>query len=201
MDVDRREVVLDGIDTQRRVCVNSVYLGRETENGDPALQHAYAATTYQAQGSTVDRAYVMADPSMDPARSFTWLLRAAGRRTWLYATPEVQVEREEFAPGSPVPFAREGLDHIAAAAERDGAQLSAHDEALRSRLGSLSSEELRGRQLEWDHEARRETARQESLKRAQESLAELTKLLNRERQSASGSKRCCTARSERRWSR
>ena len=28
-------------------------------------QHAYAATTYQAQGSTVDRAYVMADPSMD----------------------------------------------------------------------------------------------------------------------------------------
>ncbi len=48
-----------------RVCVDSVYLGRVTNDGDPALQHAYAATTYQAQGATVDRAYVMADPSMD----------------------------------------------------------------------------------------------------------------------------------------
>lgn len=46
------ELVLDGIDTARRVSVDSVYLGRLRErDGGPAIEHAYAATTYQAQGS------------------------------------------------------------------------------------------------------------------------------------------------------
>jgi uncharacterized protein YukE len=61
------------------------------------------------------------------------------QETWFYATPDVDLERAEFAPSS---RRREGLDHIAAAAERDGAQVSAHDQALRTRLEGLSSPEL-----------------------------------------------------------
>ena len=37
---------------------------------------------------------------------------------------------------------REGLEHIAAAAERDGAQVAAHEQALRSKLAELPSPEL-----------------------------------------------------------
>jgi conjugative relaxase-like TrwC/TraI family protein len=140
VDVERGgSVELRGVDTDRRVMIGADYLRRENpSDGSPALQHAYAATTYQAQGSTVDRAYVMADPSMDRQELYVAASRSR-EETFFYATPEVDLEREEFAPHSP---GREGLSHIAAAAERDGAQVSAHDQALRSRLDGLSSPEL-----------------------------------------------------------
>jgi hypothetical protein len=137
--IDSDGVELVGVDTDRRVTVGVDYLSRENRNdGAPALQHAYAATTYQAQGSTVDRAYVMADPSMDRQELYVAASRSRGE-TFFYATPEVDLEREEYAPHSP---GREGLAHITAAAERDGAQVSAHDQALRSRLEPLSSRDL-----------------------------------------------------------
>ncbi len=139
VDPERGAVALVGIDTARRLGVDADYLGRENPNdGAPALQHAYAATTYQAQGSTVDRAYVMADPSMDRQEMYVAASRSR-EETWFYATPEVDLERAEYAPTSP---GGEGLAHIAAAAERDGAQSSAHDQALRTRLEGLSSPEL-----------------------------------------------------------
>ena len=139
IDAEGRGVELQGVDTDRRVTVGADYLGRQNpSDGAPALQHAYAATTYQAQGSTVDRAYVMADPSMDRQELYVAASRSR-EETFFYATPEVDLEREEFAPHS---AGREGLAHIAAAAERDGAQVSAHDQALRSRLDGLSSPEL-----------------------------------------------------------
>ena len=135
---DAGTLVLDGIDTAGRVCVDSVYLGRVRErDGGPAIEHAYAATTYQAQGSTVDRAFVAADPSMDKQELYVASSRSR-EETWLYATPEIQAQREEIAPTT----AREGLDDLAEAAERDAAQLAAHDEALRTRLEPLSTSEL-----------------------------------------------------------
>lgn len=127
------------------MCVDAVYLRRVTDGGDPAIQHAYAATTYQAQGSTVDRAYVMADPSMDRQELYVASSRSR-EQTYLYATPEVQAEREEYAPRSP--YLREGLEHIAEAAERDRAQVAAHDFALRAELAPLSNRELVQRRVE-----------------------------------------------------
>lgn len=41
-------------------------LARTNPHSDaPAAQHAYAVTTYSAQGTTADRAFVTVDPSMD----------------------------------------------------------------------------------------------------------------------------------------
>ena len=66
VDAQKERITLEGIDQARRVEVGRDYLDRTALNGDvPALQHAYAVTTYCAQGTTVDRAYVAADPSMD----------------------------------------------------------------------------------------------------------------------------------------
>lgn len=139
VNLESGAVELVGIDTRGRVCVDSDYLGRLRErDGGPAIEHAYAATTYQAQGATVDSAFVMADPSMDRQEFYVATSRSR-EETRLYATPEIQFEREEFAPRS---AGREGLDHIVQAAERDGAQVSAHDEALRSRFGQMTSPEL-----------------------------------------------------------
>jgi conjugative relaxase-like TrwC/TraI family protein len=80
VDAEKGRVVLEGIDQARRVEVGPDYLAQTTLGGDvTALQHAYAVTTYCAQGTTVDRAYVMADPSMDK-RSSTSPPHAAARR-------------------------------------------------------------------------------------------------------------------------
>ena len=103
VDAEARSVVLDGIDTRRRVCVDAVYLERLNPYNDaPALEHAYALTTYSAQGTTVERAYVMADPSMDKQELYVAASRARGE-TYLYATPEIQAHREEIAPALPLP--------------------------------------------------------------------------------------------------
>ncbi|HET7455981.1 MAG TPA: MobF family relaxase [Solirubrobacterales bacterium] len=150
VDGDSGSLVLVGIDTRGRVCVDSDYLGRVRErDGGPAIEHAYAATTYQAQGATVDTAFVMADPSMDRQEFYVATSRTR-EETYLYATPEVQFDRDEFAPRSPL---REGLEHIAEAAERDRAQASAHDEALRQELGQLPADELLRRLHELRSEA------------------------------------------------
>jgi hypothetical protein len=169
-------LVLDGIDTRGRVCVDSVFLGRVTRYGDPALQHAYAATTYQAQGATVDRAYVMADPSMDRQEFYVAASRTR-EETYFYATPEVQFDREEIAPRSP--HSRQGLEHIAEAAERDGSQSAAHDEALRSSLGQLSTEELTRRRQELRAEAGAERHNEESHRRLGEKIAQADRNLDR----------------------
>jgi len=150
VDAASERLWLVGIDTRGRVCVDSDYLGRLRErDGGPAIEHAYAATTYQAQGATVDTAFVMADPSMDRQEFYVATSRTR-EQTYLYATPEIQFDRDEFAPRSPL---REGLEHIAEAAERDRAQVSAHDEALRRELGERPGDELLRRLHELKSEA------------------------------------------------
>ena len=79
---------------------------------------------------------------------------AAARRPSSTRPRRSRLEREEYAPHSP--YLREGLPHIAAAAERDGAQVSAHDIALRSELSCLPTEELLGRRSALGKEAERE---------------------------------------------
>jgi len=80
-------------------------------------------------------------------------------QTYLYATPEIQTHREEIAPSNP--HLREGIPHIAEAAERDRAQLAAHEVALRSRFSGLPTEELVARRAVLEGAADREAIQQE----------------------------------------
>lgn len=140
VDAGSGRLVLDGIDTAKRLSVDSVFLERvNPRDGAPAIEHAYAGTIYQAQGATLDSAFVMADPSMTKEEFYVATSRTRDE-TYLYATPEAQAAREEIAPGSP--YLRSGLEHIAEAAERVGAQSVAMDEALRSRFSQMPSPEL-----------------------------------------------------------
>jgi conjugative relaxase-like TrwC/TraI family protein len=162
VDAERGRIVLDGIDQARRVEVGPDYLSRTTLGGEaPALQHAYAVTTYCAQGTTVDRAYVMADPSMDKQEFYVATSRTR-EQTYLYVTPEIQAERSEYAPVGPE---RDAIAHVAEAAERDRPQTAAHDEALRAELAKLPTAEIAARRSELGTPARFEAQRQESYAR------------------------------------
>lgn len=159
VDAKQRRVVLEGIDQAKRVEVGPEYLSRVNPYSEaPALEHAYAVTTYSAQGSTVDRAFVAADPSMDKQELYVAASRSR-EQTYLYATPEIQTHREEIAPGNP--HLREGIPHIAEATERDRAQLAAHEVALRSLFSGLPTEELVARRVDLYGAADREAVQQE----------------------------------------
>jgi hypothetical protein len=152
------------------------YIDRTTLGGEaPALQHAYAVTTYCAQGTTVDRAYVMVDPSMDKQETYVATSRTR-EQTYLYATPEIQVERNEFAPASPE---RDPIAHIAEAAGRDRAQTAAHDEALRAELAKLPTTELAARHKELVVPADTESTREERYAGETRRVAEAREQLDR----------------------
>jgi len=163
VDAAGRRMTLEGVDQAATVEVGAAYLDRTNPHSDaPALEHAYAVTTYSAQGTTVDSAFIAADPSMDKQELYVAASRSR-EKTFIYATPEIQTHREEMAPAaSPI---REPIAHIAEASERDRAQLSAHDEALRSKFSALPTEELvarRGDLLEparWEHRTQRDRYR------------------------------------------
>jgi conjugative relaxase-like TrwC/TraI family protein len=167
VNAGKRRVVLLGIDQARRVEVGTGYLELTTRGGEtPALQRAYAVTTYCAQGTTVDRAYVMADPSMDKQELYVATSRSR-EETYLYATPEIQAERREYAP---MPPERDAIGHVAEASERDRAQTAAHDEALRTELSRLPTQEVEARHDGLDRAARQEENAESQYKRAQENL-------------------------------
>jgi AAA domain len=159
VDAAERCMTLEGIDQAKAVEIGTDYLARTNPHSEaPALEHAYAVTTYSAQGTTVDRAFVAADPSMDKQELYVAASRSR-EETFIYATPEIQTHREEIAPESP--HLREGIPHIAEAAERDRSQLAAHDEALRSQFSGLLTEELVARRAELWGAADTETVSQE----------------------------------------
>jgi conjugative relaxase-like TrwC/TraI family protein len=155
VDADKGRMTLAGIDTDRTVEVDRRYLDRtNAADGAPAVEPGYAATIYQAQGATLDSAFVMADPGMD-RQDFYVAASRTRRETFFYATPEVGFDRVEFAPAEPP---AEALEHIARASERDGSQAAAHDAALRERVDRLSTPELYARRHEIAAEAHAEAA-------------------------------------------
>jgi conjugative relaxase-like TrwC/TraI family protein len=155
VDAERRRMTLAGIDAERRVEVDAAYLSRTNPaDGAPAIEPGYAATIYQAQGATLDSAFVMADPGMD-RQDFYVAASRTREETFFYATPEVGFDRVEFAPAEPP---AEALEHIARAAERDGSQATAHDAALREQIDQLPTDELYVRRHEIAAEANAESA-------------------------------------------
>ncbi len=62
VDLARRalEIDVDG----RDVRVGPEFLDSATRQGDPTLTHGYAITGHAAQGTTVERSFVLADPSL-----------------------------------------------------------------------------------------------------------------------------------------
>ncbi len=156
VDTEQCRVVLEGVDQARQVEIGPDYLARTNPHSDaPALQHAYAATTYSAQGTTVDRAFVIVDPSMDRQELYVAASRSR-EETYLYATPEIgAMGREEYAPRSAQQ--RGALEQIAGAVGRDRAQTAAHDEAARSELRKLPNQELLARRDGLQDELQRES--------------------------------------------
>ena len=81
VDAKKGSAVLEGIDQARTVEVGADYLVQTDPHSEaPAIQHAYAVTTYSAQGSTFERAFGSGAASLRPR---DWKLL----RSQLYVKP------------------------------------------------------------------------------------------------------------------
>lgn len=151
VEVESGTLRLAGIDTDRQVGVDPGYLGRLRErDSGPAIEHGYAATIYQAQGTTVERAFVSLDAGFDKEQLYVAASRSS-EETHFYVAREVEIERAEYAPQSSL--SGQDLEHIARAAEQNGRQSAAHEQALRAELDRMTSEQLLSRVRELRAEA------------------------------------------------
>jgi conjugative relaxase-like TrwC/TraI family protein len=73
------------------------YLERATPEGGPAIEHAYALTTYAAQGKTFEEAFVLLDDRVSREDFVVAVSRARGR-TIAYGVAAQELTGEELSP-------------------------------------------------------------------------------------------------------
>jgi Ti-type conjugative transfer relaxase TraA len=113
------------------------------------LDHGYAATVYKAQGSTVDRAYVLATPHYDRHSTYVALSRHREEATVFYSREDFQGLRR----GTPE-------DSFKSVLSRERLKALAHD-YLEREPASLTREPTRERVMEGSRAAEPLTARLE----------------------------------------
>ena len=144
--------------------LDRAFLDDVTRSGDPTLLHGYAITGHVAQGTTVDRSFVLVGQGISSEWAYVALSRGrlANR---LYVSADAAAEREEFAPAEQ--GGREPLERLAAALRTSSAQVLAIDSgssavADRGRDASDAAEHrhaLETRKLRWLPGRRRELER------------------------------------------
>ena len=77
--------------------LDSDYLARVTDHGDPVVAHGYAVTGHVAQGLTTDRAFVLASDEL--YREWAYTAMSRGRElNRLYVVDNPRPVRDEIAP-------------------------------------------------------------------------------------------------------
>jgi conjugative relaxase-like TrwC/TraI family protein len=121
------------------------YLARATPEGDPAIQHAYALTTYAVQGKTFEEAFVLLDPGISREDFVVATSRARGE-TVAYGVAAIELTDAELGPGK-----REIVDplhDLRHGAERVASEYPAVEVDARKRLEALGTVELARRRAE-----------------------------------------------------
>jgi len=178
IDADESHLMLERIGGDgRNVVLAPGYLERRADNGDPAVQHAYASTTYGMQSRTVDSAFALADAGIAREDFLVAVSRARG------ATTVYGVAASELLDADLGPATREVDDvahDIRVGAERVAAEFSAGEVADRKRIEATPEDELarRRRQLLLEREESAPRHRGEDTRRADidTRIAELERL-------------------------
>jgi conjugative relaxase-like TrwC/TraI family protein len=121
------------------------YLARTTPEGAPAIEHAYALTTYAAQGKTFDSVQTLLDPGLSREDFLVAVSRARGE-TVAYGVAASELTDADLGPGK-----REIVDplhDLRAGAERVASEYAASEVDARMRLEALGPVELARRRAE-----------------------------------------------------
>jgi conjugative relaxase-like TrwC/TraI family protein len=124
---------------ERTIVAGPGYLERRTDNGEPAIQHAYALTTYATESKTFDSAYALLDGGISREDFVVAVSRATG------PTTAYGVAASELLDADLGPATRDIADpahDIRVGAERVAAEFAASEVADRKRIDRLGAAEL-----------------------------------------------------------
>jgi conjugative relaxase-like TrwC/TraI family protein len=109
---------------ERVVILTPKYLERRTESGEPAIQHAYALTTYSTQSKTFDASFVLLDSGIAREDFLVAVSRARGE-TFAYGVAASEVLDEDLGPAKRQ--VEDGAHDLRRGAERMAAEFSADE--------------------------------------------------------------------------
>lgn len=136
---------------QRIVTLGPRYLDLTTKDGSPALQYAYAITTFGAESKTFDRAYPFLDQGFSLEQGVVAISR--GREIAnVYTVASSELLDPDLGPGR-----REVADllqDVREAIEREGADFPALEASLHGHVNSLSLGQLAERRAHLEDAAR-----------------------------------------------
>ncbi|HEX6204993.1 MAG TPA: MobF family relaxase [Solirubrobacterales bacterium] len=136
---------------ERTLTLGPAYLDRTSDDGAPALQYAYAITTYGAESKTFDRAYPYLDPSYNLEESVVAISR--GREVAnVYTVASSELLDPDLGPGRRE--VADTLQDLREAIEREGADFPAMEAALRVEIDALSYSQLAERRARLSETAR-----------------------------------------------
>jgi conjugative relaxase-like TrwC/TraI family protein len=143
VDPDRRCLRLRHLGSDKReVILGPSYLERRTENNEPAVQHAYALTTYATQAKTFDSAFALLDSGIS-REDFTVAVSRARGETRAYGVAASDLFDGDLGPANR--GVEDSLHDLRAGAERVAGEFAAAEVSARKRLEALTPVELEER--------------------------------------------------------
>jgi conjugative relaxase-like TrwC/TraI family protein len=138
------------------------YLEQRTRSGEPAIQHAYALTTYSTESKTFDSAFALLDAGISREDFLVAISRARGA-TVAYGVAASELTDPELGPGT-----REIADsahELRAGAERAAGEYAAVEVAARKRIEARAPIDLARRRAELERRVDAEPAPSASAER------------------------------------
>ncbi len=143
IDASEQRLLLHRIGGDERAVVAGLgYLQKRTDSGEPAIQHAYALTTYATQSKTFDSAFSLLDSGI-ASEDFTVAVSRARGETTAYGVAASAWLDPDLGPAKrEVPDA---AHDIRRGSERVASEFAASEIAARKRVEGLSEIELSAR--------------------------------------------------------
>jgi conjugative relaxase-like TrwC/TraI family protein len=134
VDVDeaKQQLYLQRVGEEGRgVVLDRRYLDAVTEAGEPAIQHAYALTTYTTQSKTFDSAFAFLDPGIS-REDFTVAISRNTGPVYAYGVAASEFTDPELGPG--IREIEDAAHELRAGAERAAGEYAAIEVELRKRI-------------------------------------------------------------------
>jgi conjugative relaxase-like TrwC/TraI family protein len=146
VDAGKRRLDLRSLsDETKGVTLDRRYLDKATASGEPAIQHAYALTTYSTESKTFDSAFALLDSGIS-REDFTVAISRARGATVAYGVAASELTDADLGPG------RREIEDVAhelrAGSERAAGEYAAVEVSARKRVEARSPLELARRRAE-----------------------------------------------------
>jgi conjugative relaxase-like TrwC/TraI family protein len=160
IDAERRAIEVERVGGDgRHVILDADYLAQTTKHGEAAIQHAYAITTYAAQGKTFDSAYVLLDGG-GSREEFLVAVSRSREATFAYGVAAIEFTDPEHGPG--VRDLEDELHELRASAERPADDFLSAEVSVREQIADLDLGELFARRARVAYLIRQEEGAEQS---------------------------------------